>query len=252
MPLIKKALEMKDKIKAFLIHLTISLLIVLPIAYVVFFIWNTSPLYKATGVTDIFLLIVGVDIVLGALLTFIVYKKGKKTLVFDLTVIAILQFGALIYGLYNVYQGRPVWIVYSVDRFDLVRVNEIVIDNIQMVSNEYLVPSYGKPKYVTAIIPKDNGELANEMLFREIETGIAPSQYPRLYQPIDKAYPLILQKKQELDMLEKYNAPIQVKSVISKYPTAKGYVPLKANAVDMTVLVDKEGKVVKIVDLRPW
>lgn len=243
---------MKEKFFAFFWHGLISVLIAGVASVVVYGIWNPAPLHIATGITKIFLLMIGIDIIIGPLLTFVVYKKGKKTLKFDLAVIVLLQISALLYGMYSVYSSRPVWLVYNVDRFDLVRVNEVVIDDTQTISSKYLVPSYGKPKYATAIIPKDDRDLANEMLFREIGTGVAPSQYPRLYQPIDKAYPLILQRKQELDMLEKYNAPIQVKSAIAKYPTATGYVPLKANAVDMTVLVDKEGRVVKIVDLRPW
>ena len=243
---------MKDKFFAFFWHGLISILIAGVALAVVYGVWNPAPLHIATGITKIFLLMVAIDIIIGPLLTFVVYKKGKKTLKFDLVVIVLLQISALLYGMYSVYSSRPAWLVYNVDRFDLVRVNEIVIDDTQTISGEYLAPSYGKPKYVTAIIPKDDRDLANEMLFREIETGIAPSQYPKLYQSIDKSYPLVLQRKQELDVLEKYNTPIQVKSVITKYPTATGYVPLKANAVDMTVLVDKEGRVVKIVDLRPW
>ncbi len=44
-----------------------------------------------------------------------------------------------------------------------------------------------------------------------------------------------------------------MRKILAKYPQATGYIPLKANAVDMTVLVNKEtGVVIKIVDLRPW
>lgn len=45
----------------------------------------------------------------------------------------------------------------------------------------------------------------------------------------------------------------RVNTIIKKYPQADSLVPLKANAVDMVVLMNKEkGEVVKIVDLRPW
>lgn len=40
--------------------------------------------------------------------------------------------------------------------------------------------------------------------------------------------------------------------ILAKYPQAVGWVPLKAIAMDMTVLLDEQGNVVKIVDLRPW
>lgn len=53
--------------------------------------------------------------------------------------------------------------------------------------------------------------------------------------------------------LYKYNDKQLVQEILGQYPQADAFVPLKANAVDMTVLIDKEkGEVVKIVDLRPW
>ena len=137
---------MKDKFFAFFWHGLISILIAGVALAVVYGVWNPAPLHIATGITKIFLLMVAIDIIIGPLLTFVVYKKGKKTLKFDLVVIVLLQISALLYGMYSVYSSRPAWLVYNVDRFDLVRVNEIVIDDTQTISGEYLAPSYGKPK----------------------------------------------------------------------------------------------------------
>ncbi len=245
---------MKDKIIAFLVHLAISCVIALISMAIVYLVWNPEPLYKATGITRIFLLMLAIDITLGPLLTFIVYKKGKKTLKFDLAVIALLQISALIYGLYHVYEGRPVWIAYNVDRFDLVRANEIDTRKLDQAKPEYRQPSFTTPKYVAAIIPNDNIEQKNQILFDEMGLGIAPSQRPELYQPLEKAYPKIKERALPLIDLNQYNDPNQVKLILAKYPQADSFVPLKANAVDMTVLIDKKngGKVVKIVDLRPW
>lgn len=245
---------MKDKIIAFLVHLAISCVIALISMAIVYLVWNPEPLYKATGITRIFLLMLAIDITLGPLLTFIVYKKGKKTLKFDLAVIALLQISALIYGLYHVYEGRPVWIAYNVDRFDLVRVNEIDTRQRDKVKPEYQTPAINGLQYVTAIIPSDDIEKKNQILFDEMGLGIAPSQRPELYQPLEKAYPKIKERALPLIDLNQYNDPNQVKLILAKYPQADSFVPLKANALDMTVLIDKKsgGKVVAIVDLRPW
>lgn len=244
----------KDKVKAFLIHLLISGVMALIGLAIVYLIWNPYPLYKATGTTKIFLLMLGVDLTLGPLLTFIVYKKGKKTLKFDLAVIALLQLFALIYGLYHVYEGRAVWIVYNVDRFDLVRANEIDTRKLSQAKPIYRTPSYTQPQYVTAIIPSNNIEQKNQILFDEIGNGIAPSQRPELYKPLEVAYADIVKRALSLSQLDEYNLPSEVKAILSKYPQVDSFLPLKANAVDMTVLIDKKsgGKIVKIVDLRPW
>jgi hypothetical protein len=44
---------------------------------------------------------------------------------FDLAVIGVLQFTALIYGLYSIAESRPVYLTFVKDRFDLVRAGEL-------------------------------------------------------------------------------------------------------------------------------
>lgn len=244
----------KYKLKAFSLHFSISLLIALISMVIVFFVWYPAPLYQAAGVTKIFLIMLGIDIVLGPLLTFIVAKPNKKSLKFDLAVIVLIQLAAFAYGFYHVYDGRPAWIAYNVDRFDLVKNNEI--DNRKLTN---ALPTYRKvsqsgARYVAAVIPTDNSEIRNEILFDEIGSGIAPSQRPELYQPLSAVDEVMLTRTKAIDELYDYNDKADVDKVLLAYPEADGYLPLKADAVDMTVLINKKDKekVVKIVDLRPW
>ncbi len=76
--------------------------------------------------TEIFLLLLLIDVVLGPLLTLIVYKKGKRTLVMDLAVIAALQLAALTYGLLD-RRGRYVSArsAFGGNHFELVRKADI-------------------------------------------------------------------------------------------------------------------------------
>ena len=60
------------------------------------------------------------------------------------------------------------------------------------------------------------------------------------------------QREQKLELLQQYNNKTDVEKVLAKYPQATAFLPMKANAVDMTVLIDQKANVVKIVDLRPW
>lgn len=133
---------MNTRLKAFLYHLLGSTIIAFFVIGLVFFVWYPSPLHSATGVTAIFLLLLIVDVVLGPLLTLLVFKPGKKSLAFDLSVIILLQLSALTYGLYTVAEGRPAWLVFSVDRFELVRVNEIDNRNLANALPEYQKPAW--------------------------------------------------------------------------------------------------------------
>ncbi|WP_333656802.1 TfpX/TfpZ family type IV pilin accessory protein [Acinetobacter johnsonii] len=243
---------MSTRIKAFLIHGLISISVAVLVVGLVFFIWYPAPLAKAVGVTHIFFMMLAIDVILGPLLTLLVYKKGKKTLFFDLTVIVLLQISALGYGLWTISQGRPAWLVFSVDRFDIVRVNEIDNRNIKKAQQAYQNPSWFYPQWVAATSPK-NVEENNTVTFEAVFSGIDIAQRPNLYSSLLNQKKQIQSKAKNIEDLHHYNNNLLVQKILLKYPQANAFVPLKANAVDMTVLINKEkGEVVKIVDLRPW
>lgn len=245
-------LKMSKRLKFFLSHISVSILLALIIIAWVFLIWYPQPLAQAVGVTHIFLMMVAIDVVLGPILGFFVYKEGKKTLKFDLSVIILIQLSALGYGLYSIAQGRPVWLVYNVDRFELVRNNEIIDTNIQKVQAQFRNPSWFKPKFAAVQIAKNSEEHSKNM-FEELLGGVSLAQRPERYVGLAQVKPQIQKRAQNLNELEKYNSKQQVKTVLKKYPSADAWVPLKANAIDMVVLMNKNSaQVVKIVDLRPW
>ncbi|MCU4577820.1 type IV pilin accessory protein [Acinetobacter courvalinii] len=244
--------RVNKRLKFAMTHLGISICVGLLLVCLVFLLWYPSPLNQATGVLNIFLMMVIIDIILGPFLSWMVYKEGKKTLIFDLTIIIALQLSALTYGIYNIMQARPVWIVYSVDRFDLIRYNEIYNKNIAHASKEFQQPSWFKPQYVATQFSVNLKQRETEM-FEAIFRGIDVSQRPERYIPLSKVKLQIEKRAQNLNELNQFNDKAAVQKVLSKYPQATAFVPLKANAVDMTVLINKEkGEVVKIVDLRPW
>ncbi|MCY0964287.1 hypothetical protein [Parathalassolituus penaei] len=97
-----------NRFKAAGIHFGISLAIFIALVIMVFTVWYPGILSKVdTGWHRALLLIAGVDLVLGPLLTLIVFNPAKKSLRFDLAVIAIAQLSALVAGLYTVHTTRP-------------------------------------------------------------------------------------------------------------------------------------------------
>ena len=245
-------MNMSKRVKFFLGHFCISLFIASIVVGMVFFIWYPSPLAKAVNVTHIFLMMLMIDVIIGPVLGLLVYKDGKKTLKFDLTVIILIQLSALCYGVYTIAQGRPVWIVYSVDRFELVKNNEIIDENLQKARPEYQYPSWLGPQFIAMQLSLDREQRSKEM-FDEVFSGVSLAQHPERYVDLKQVKSLIQQRSQDLELLKNFNDSDQVVKVLAKYPTVTAFLPLKANAVDMTVLINKEnGEVVKIVDLRPW
>ncbi|KRG35908.1 TfpX/TfpZ family type IV pilin accessory protein [Psychrobacter sp. P11G3] len=240
---------LRDKLKAFFIHFAFSIVLVLAAYLLVQLLWYPAPLFKATDASKLFVMILVVDLVLGPILTFVIYKKNKKTLRTDLVVIILVQLSALCYGLYSMYEARPVWIAYVADRFELVRVNDIIEEDKQ----KHNWPRFG-PEYIYVDLSQLNESEQLDSILKETQYNISPAQRPKFYNDFDLAKPLIIKNSQDVALLNNYNDSIEVTRILKRYPLANSFIPLKAKAVDMTVLIDIEnqGRIIKIVDLRPW
>ena len=245
-------MKTSKRLKFFFSHLFISLIIALLVIALVFFVWYPSPLATAVGVTQIFLMMLAIDVIVGPVLGLLIYKEAKKNLKFDLSVIITIQIAALCYGVFSIEQGRPVWIAYNVDRFELVRKNEVITDHIDQALAQFQHTSWFKPQYVAVQFAADKKQREEDM-FAEALGGISIAQKPERYADFAQAKAPIKQRAQPLALLNDFNDPNVVKMVLAQYPQATAFLPLKANAVDMVVLVNKESSsIIKIVDLRPW
>ena len=243
---------MYDRLKAFGIHLGVSVLVGLSVLWLVFYFWYPIPLNKAVGVTQIFLLLLMIDVILGPLLTLIVYKKGKKSLKLDLSVIALVQLGALVYGLNALAEARPAWLVFSADRFDVVRVLDLDLRYADKVKPEYQLSLFSAPRWVAAL-PPEGAEANSTITLEAVYAGLDYAQRPYLYHPLSAAANNIRKHAQELDALNTLNPPDHVKKTLTLWPEADAWLPIMANVSPMVVLINREkAEVVAIVNLRPW
>lgn len=243
---------MTPRIKFFLVHIITSVIIAFLLTLLVFFIWYPSPFATAVGVTHIFLMLLVIDVILGPLLGLLVYKEGKKTLKFDLSVIILIQIAALCYGVFSIEQGRPAWLVFHADRFELVRKNDIILENIAKTQPQFQQASWAGPQFAAVKLAVSPQQRQNDM-FTEVLGGISLAQQPDRYVELTQATTQIQQRALPLVELQQYNPKTDVEKTLAKYPKANAWLPLKANAVDMVVLINKEtASIIKIVDLRPW
>ena len=105
--------------KVALTHFLLSVVIFVVVVILLVFFWYPAPHFNASGGWQGLKIAASVDLVLGPLLTFIIFnlKKSKAKLTGDLIVIAIMQLGALVYGVTTIYQQRPVAVVFWDDSF---------------------------------------------------------------------------------------------------------------------------------------
>ncbi|WP_339663842.1 TfpX/TfpZ family type IV pilin accessory protein [uncultured Psychrobacter sp.] len=234
-----------------LMHIILSLLLALAIAIFIKTQWYPSPLLKATGIMPIFIAIIAVQVVLWPLLSLFVYKENKKSLRFDLSTIIILQMTFWVFSLYALAQGRPAWIAYTLERFELVKANEIVITDIDSVNSDFKSPTWTGPQFVGTKLSED-ADVRSKHLLEEVLGGISIAQRPEQYVNINVIKDRMLKEQQSLAELSKYNEISKVDKALASYPDAHGYIPLRTQQVDMVVLLDDSGTPLQIVDLRPW
>ena len=118
--------------QAFSIHLVLSACIFVVLSYLIVFHWFPGFYFHLDGGIRAIATIFFVDVVLGPGLTLLVFKPGKKGLKFDMAMILLLQFSALVWGVNNVYTERSGTAVFYWGKFTCLAQN--VTNDIDMTA----------------------------------------------------------------------------------------------------------------------
>jgi hypothetical protein len=244
-----------NRYRAAATHLAISATLISVVFLLIYFMWYPGPLFDTAGGSTLFMLILGVDLTVGPLVTLIVFVPGKKGMVFDLWVIGILQSAFLAYGVWSIAESRPVYIAFVKDRFELARANQTpdsVLADAKM--NRYLDMPWTGPRLVGVRFPTDADAKFNLMVSGL--GGVDIQSYPQYHVPYDEVRKQVVAHAAPLKKLEKFNKNLSSAELARKLgrpEDAVGFLPLRAGKYDLTVLVDaKNGDVIKIAELKPW
>ncbi|MGH9199243.1 MAG: hypothetical protein ACRD1T_26380, partial [Acidimicrobiia bacterium] len=177
---------------------------------------------------------------------------------FDLSAVALLQLGALVYGIYVVYEARPVYVVFNVDRFDVVAANELDPAEREKVSRaEFESLPLAGPEIVAADLPADREE-RERILFAAVAAGYDLPNFPQYYVPYAERTAQVIARAQPLEELKKKRAEAQAELAtleqdLARRPKDFGFLPVRARKKDLTAIIDrKTGEVVKILSIDPW
>jgi len=154
----------KNRWVATSIHLAISVVIFLVLVSVIYFWWFPGGLFIAAGGLEGIKIVAGVDLVLGPLLTLIVFNAAKpwRLLAKDLSVIGLIQISCLAAGMYVVYVTKPLVAVHVFDTFHVL--NQENLDAMG-IESERLDPFSGSyPKVVYVKVPLDENEFIKAYL----------------------------------------------------------------------------------------
>lgn len=206
----------RKKVAAFGVHFLITLALAAVAAALVFLIWFPDPFQEMLGGTQLFEIMVLCDLGLGPLTSFIIYnsRKSRRALLFDYTVVGLIQLAAFVYGVYAVANNRPAYVVFVGDRFEVIPAGAIDDADLVQGGERYSTrPKWG-PQLVAIREAKDVEE-HNKMVF----SGLAGKDYsvlPAYYVPYEQGLPELKRRSKPVGELER------------RHPEAK---PLVASAV---------------------
>ena len=242
----------KDKLKASGIHLLLSILLVsLIIGSTLFFLFP-SLFIAVTDFKEVASIIISVDLVLGPLLTFVVFnpKKKKKLLYLDFAVIGAIQLSALFYGAYSLFQIHPVYVTFNVDRFTIVTAKDAEPEKAK--NPEYKISKFDAGKMAYAKMPTDLDK-QNDLLLAATMGGEDLEQKEEYYESVEKNLDQILAKSLKATVLQKDK---KVAKFLEKHKNAiqnYAFLPLNSMKKDAIIVIDrKTAKPIATIDTDPW
>jgi hypothetical protein len=247
------SLKAKNRYQAFGIHFLVSLFIVFNFAFLILSQWYPEPFFSADGGWSIFRMIILVHLVLGPCLTLIIYKPGKKGLKFDVSAIAVVQLVALIYGGSILYQERPMFLVFSVDRFVLVSADDIDVSKLRDPS--LLNATEVGPIPVYARMPEDPEE--RNKLVSEVLSGQPDLEFrAEYYEPYSPNLTNILGKGKRIEVFQLLTDNDREQVTVfhaGNCPDDCVYYPLVGKKQEVLLAIsEKDGRVVGSIDVDPW
>lgn len=244
------------RIHAATMHLAASAAIVLTLLSLMWFVWYPAPYFETDGGWKVLGILAGVDVVLGPLLTLIVFKPGKPGLKFDMSCIVLTQLAALLYGGTLLYQQRPAFVVFGVDRFTTVPAVDVDFDQLRYPELKR-VAGIG-PMLVEAKPPKDS-KPRQKLLFSVVLEGQKDLEFrAEFYEPYRPDLQQLRSRSIDLSKIAALSA--DAKQTIDTFIANQGgrlenylYLPLKGKNKDIVMLLSPEdGLPVGSIPINPW
>ena len=226
---------MKSRLKAFALHFCGSLTALLLVLGTLYLGWYHWPGWYLTGALRVLPYLVGVDVVLGPLLTFVVAspKKPRRVLARDIACIVVVQLVALSYGSYTLWKGRPVYYTFDGRVLSPTQGIDLQPDEIALAqkTNPAFAPHwYNLPRWAWA--PKPDDKTFNAIKTSAVTGGYDVTAMPRFFKPWDEGFPAMRQKLQKVDDMAFFG--LKAKKALRERLKERGFDPDAADALAMT------------------
>ncbi len=249
--------QLSSRLQAGLLHLGGSIAIAIAVICVVYLRWYPEPFASLQGVGSVLPILVVVDMSLGPVITTFIANpiKSRNELALDIGLIVLIQIVALAYGVSTIYEGRPTYVVFAVDRFEVVAYNEIVRDSLERADFSIIPP----PDLLGFAVVGSSMPLAPEerekILTSSLNGGADLAQMPEYFVPFDsqkataatRAHPARLLADEPMDPQRRDT----LLELLEDHANL-GFLPLMGTSRDGVVLLDRTtGNIVRMMDIAP-
>lgn len=244
------------RLRAFSLHLVVSIMIFLIFLGIMFLAWYPPPYFEINGGWIVLRILVAVDIVVGPLLTLILFKPGKRGLKFDMTCIVLMQLVALFYGGMIIYQQRPEFVVFGIDRFTTVSAVEVEFDKLNYPELRRIA---GVGPILAQALPPADPKLRQKLMFATVMSGEKDIEYrAELYQPYRPDLTQLRARSLDLDKIAALDQG--AKATVAAFAAQHGgtlenylYLPLRGKNKDIVMALSaQDGMPVGFISISPW
>lgn len=244
------------KLKVALRNLCISQAVIILFLIFAYFFWFPHSFSQLGGFYKTAWMLIFVDLVLGPLLIFFIYKENKKHLIFDINALLSIQLIAFVFGAYSLFLKHPAYAVFSIDRFVLTNVSNIYPQ--PSWSEQFKKYFFSAPEFVVAHLPKDSEE-RNLLTLDVILNGLPDiDSRPKYFTPFDHHIDSVMNKRIQIGKLSLDTQAKEKLSLFAKKNEGEiadfAFFPLSGNnKKDMVWVFDKKtSKPIGIIDIDPW
>jgi hypothetical protein len=223
---------MKFRLRLFRLHLAASATVLSVVLGSLYLGWYHWPGWYLAVATPVIMVLAGVDLALGPLLTLIIANpnKNRRELTRDIAIIAMVQLLALGYGSVQLWSGRPLYYVFSNGILQLVQAYDVDPQDATLArseSSEFAPHWYSLPRWVWAPEPAGAAPPASASATRPDY-----STMPRDFKPWEAGLGELRGRLQSVDSVGFFI--FNEKSALKMRIQAAGINPDERNAIPMT------------------
>jgi len=178
---------MRFRLKAFGLHLAASATVLSGTLGALYWGWYHWPGWYLASVLPVVAVMVGVDVVLGPLLTLVIAseRKPRRELTRDIGIIIAVQLVAFGYGANTLWHGRPLYYAFSVNCLSLVQALDLEPEDAARARQKDLplAPRWNSlPRWIYAPLPAnqdESGRIVSSAIAGGYDVTARPTYYRR-------------------------------------------------------------------------